>query len=363
MQALRAETVDSPFTLRTIPIPDVGPQDVLIKVASAGITPGVVKLLKRGLSRVPSTLGHEGAGTVTAVGSEVPNLMIGDRVRLHATLSCRKCSYCKSLKEQMCGDAALIGFARFGKESELYNRYHDGTVAEYVRAPYWLVDILPENVSFDTGAKIHDIATALGVLKQANLASESTIILTGATGAMGSITLRLLSFFPVKRVIILGRSKERLETARSLTSIPTEVFVLPREQQEIAIGAFPLAAQLKAMAPEGIDSLIDYLPSGNILSQILPALRVGGTLVHIGGNESPLLLPLVFIMQNCWKITGGRANTREDVVQVLKWLKEGSLDIEDLFTHRFSLFDYQRAVDMLQSRAETGWLSVINVNS
>ena len=358
MQALRVEDKTAELKIRSISVPSVGPQDVLIKVEAASMTVGIGKLIKMGLSQVPSTVGHEAAGTVAAVGDEVTNMAKGARVRMHPVLSCRKCHYCTIGQEQMCHETAFVGFTNLGVKSELYDKYHDGSMAEYVRAPYWLIDSLPDNVSFEVGAKIHDIATALRVLKLAELKQDATIVLTAPTGMMGVLTLRLARHFPIKKIILVGRSKERLESIRSLTTVHTEVLVLKPDEVYSGIGA--LVPQLKPLAPEGIDAILDYIPCGNAISQILPALRVGGTLMPMGGNSTPLTVPLVMIMNRCWRIVGSRANGRVDVIQVLKWLTEGELEIEDLITHRFSISETEKAMEVLESRSEPVWLSVFN---
>ncbi|SPO07559.1 uncharacterized protein DNG_10254 [Cephalotrichum gorgonifer] len=362
MLALRAQNASSGLKLETIAIPDVGPQDVLIRVAAAGITPGVVKLLRMGQAHVPTTVGHEAAGTVAALGNEVPVLSVGTRVRMHATLSCRKCHECTNGRDQMCPEAALIGFAKFGETSPLYRQYHDGGLAEYVRVPYWAVDPLPDHVSFEVGAKIHDIATALRVLKLADIQKDATIVVTSATGTMGTLTLRLAKMFSIKKIILVGRSEERLEKVRRLTSIETVVCPLPPlEEARSPTGPHLLAQKLRSLASEGIRAIIDYLPTGNHHAQILPALCTGGTFVHIGGNVMPLAIPMVVIMQRCWRIVGSRSHEREDTDQVLKWLAERRIEVEDLITHRFSLPEVDRAIEILESRSQPVWMSVIEV--
>lgn len=231
--------------------------------------------------------------------------------------------------------------------------------------PYWLLETLPTNVSFDVAAKIHDAATALSALKLAELPRDSTIVITAATGTMGTLTLRLAQQFPIKRVILLGRSKERLESVRGLTSLETAILSLGDQCSKNADGHMigALVPQLKEMAPDGINAIIDWLPSGDVIGQILPALSTGGTVIHMGGNASPLPIPLVVIIANCWRLVGSRANTREDTSQILAWLAEGRIDIADLITHRFNLKEIDKALEVMESRSEPVWLSVIQIST
>lgn len=254
-----------------------------------------------------------------------------------------------------------MGLSNFGIESEQYEEYHNGGLAEFVRAPHYLVDKLPDCISFEVAAKVHDLATASRALKLADLRKSSTIVLTAPTGAMGTLTLRLAAIYSVRHIILVGRSKERLEKVRSLTSVKTSVLAL-----EPSDGFDPetanLVGELKTLAPGGIDAIIDYFPAGNVMNKLIPALRTGGALVHMGGNIAVLQMPLMVIMANGWKVTGGRANTRLDVRECLEWLRTKQIDIEDLFTHKFKMSEIDQALDLLITRKEPTWLSVINIS-
>lgn len=363
MRAIRALDRTSGLKLEEVPTPQVGPQDVLIKVVAAGITPGILKMAKMGLCHLPTTVGHEGAGVVAAVGTEVPlpdNFTVGSRVRFHATLSCRNCVHCESKRENMCQEYALQGFARFSPTSALYSEYHDGAMAEYVRVPYWTVDSLPDTVSFNVGAKVHDVATAFGALKMADLKTGSTVVLTAATGGMGTLTLRLAHLFPIDKIILVGRSQERLERVQKLTTVKTDIVALESAEKSADEGR--LASLLQSLAPKGIDALIDYIPDGDIITQILPALRVGGKFVHMAGNPTPLTgISLLAMMQKCWTTVGTRANTRSDALEILDLLAQGKIQVEDLITHKVSINEVDRMLELLQTRSEPSWLSVVNI--
>lgn len=361
MLAVRAHQDSRDIHLEEIPIPKPSPQDVLIKVASAGLAPGVFAMLEKGLLRhLPTTLGHEVAGTVAAFGDEVTSFTMEDRVRMHANLSCRECKHCLSDREQMCAQGAIIGFNGFGRERmRLYEQYHDGGLAEYIVVPHWLVDKLPDNVSFDVAAKVHDVGSAMRALKCANLEPSSTIILTAATGAMGTSTLKLAEHFDISRVILVARSRERLEALQHLTKVPTEIVALD-ELGDDWVATKQLVQKLKSLAPQGVDAVIDFIPSGQDTWQTVEALGTNGTLVHMGGNHAPLPISVAVMMFNCWKVVGTRGNTRSDTDQVLAWLGDGRLNIDELITHKARLSEVKEGVAALQSRAVPIWMSVVN---
>ncbi|KAL4876442.1 chaperonin 10-like protein [Aspergillus karnatakaensis] len=360
MQALRATDRTSGVCLQEVPIPEIGPDDVLIKVHAAGVTPGALRLLEMGRAHTPSTLGHEIAGTIVEAGDMVPEeLAVGSRIRVHPVLSCRRCEFCTSGREHMCGEGAIMGFAQFGQTAPLYETYHDGGVAEYVKAPYWLVDILPENIPFHVAIKVHDVATGLNSLQQARLPKDATILLTAASGAMGSITLRLAEKFGLKKVVLLGRSRERLEGVRKLTPVETAVVASSNKDGELEQPA--LLQSLREAAPGGFDAIIDYLPAGGLIGKVILSLKTGGTLVHLGFNAAPLPVPLALVVSKCWTIVGCRAHTKENIQTAVQWLREKQLVIDDLITHRFPFREAETVIKRIEDREEPMWLTVIDV--
>jgi threonine dehydrogenase-like Zn-dependent dehydrogenase len=350
------------ITVDKVAVPTPTPIDVVVKVASAGLAPGMTSLLKMGAFRhLPTTLGHEAAGIVAAVGDDVDTVSVGDRVRVHPNLNCRSCIYCRSDRDMMCPQQAMLGHAAFGTQYlPLYDEYHDGVLAEYVRVPHWQVDPLPDSVSFDVAAKVHDLANALRALKCAQLHPDSTLIITAATGAMGTATIKLAHTFGVSRLILVGRSTERLHGVAQLAdSIRTDIVALETLPADWgSVGA--LTAQLRKLSPRGADAVIDYIPDGPATGQSMAALATGGTLVHMGANPSPLPFPAIALMSNCWRFVGTRACTRNDALQVVGMLTTGSLQADDLITHHFPLPDAVAAMTAVQQRSEPMWMTVVH---
>ncbi|WP_240437668.1 zinc-dependent alcohol dehydrogenase [Sciscionella marina] len=358
MLALRAHSGADALVLEDVPVPDPGPRDVVIKVASAGVAPGMLRLLESGaFKHLPTTVGHEAAGTIAQVGDEVTGLAVGDRVRMHPNLNCGDCRYCRAGLDMMCAQQAMVGHAFFGAGSApMYEQYHDGGLAEYVRVPHWLVDLLPDSVGFDIGAKVHDLANAVRALKCAELPADATLVITAATGTMGTATVKLAEHYGAARLILVGRDRARLDAVTPLAgSSPVTVVATGELPDEAA-----LTQHLRALAPDGADAVLDYVPTGPVTGQAMAALATGGALVHMGGNLTPLPLPPALLMINCWRFVGTRACTRADAREVLDLLAQGTLAADELITHRCPLSDAVKAIDAMQQRTDPMWMSVIN---
>lgn len=362
MLAARATQGSHTLTLEQIPIPRPGPLDVVVRVVSAGLAPGMMALLRMGaFQHLPTTLGHEAAGTVAAVGEQVTDVAVGDRVRVHPNLNCRRCDYCRTDRDMMCPQQAMIGHAGFGVvPMPLYERYHDGGLAEYVRVPHWLIDHLPDNVSFDVAAKVHDLANVVRILKCAQLPVGATVVTTAATGTMGTATIKLAEHFGIARLLLVGRSAERLAAVAPLAGgVDVETIALdelPGDWESTG----GLTRRLRELEPAGVHAVADYTPSGAATSQAMAALRTGGTIAHMGGNATPLSLPPLAVMVNCWRFVGTRACTRSDAEQVLALLESGALNVDELITQRFPLTDADAAVEAMVNRKEPMWMTVVN---
>ena len=359
MWAARAYEDAEALRLEEIREPDLGPGEVLVRVRAAGLVQGLISFWKFGLiPTLPATLGHEIAGSVERVGPGVSESRLGERVRVHANLSCRQCEFCLTDREAMCEQASLIGARTFGPASlRLHERYKDGGFAEFARAPEWLLDPLPDNVSFDVGTKVHDLANAVRALKLADLRPGATVAILAATGAMGSAAVRMAPLFGVSRLVLIGRSRERLQRVVASAAVPTEVVALEdlEDGWEERRG---LASALQALAP--IEAVLDFLPNGPLLAQALGGLRIGGTAVTMSPSQSPIALPVVAIMVNCWRIVGTRSCTRADALEVIELLRTGRLVADDLITHRFGLRDINAAVTAVMERSEPVWMCVID---
>lgn len=361
MLAARAYEGETELRLEEIEIPSPGAGEVVIKVEAAGLASGVLSQWERGMYPIlPRTLGNEAAGFIAEVGSGVTDFAVGDRVRLHPQLSCRRCEYCLTDREQLCPQCSIIGQGIYGPEARpMYERYHHGALAEYVLAPAWAVDRLADNISFEIAAKVHDIADALRAWKTADPPPGATVVHTAATGTIGPVSVRLARLFGVSRLIAVARSASRLEQVRALDPELVETVAFDQLDEEWG-KAGGLTRAIRQRVPVGVDAVIDFLPEGPGTWQAIAALKMGGTGVLMGPNLAPPPLPTIAIMVNCWRLLGARACTREDARQVLSWLADGQLNVDDLITHRFALADVGAAARLVRERSEPTWMVVIN---
>jgi threonine dehydrogenase-like Zn-dependent dehydrogenase len=361
MLAARAYENESSLRLEEIDPPAPAPGDVVIEVKSAGLAPGVLEQWARGRYPIlPRTLGNEAAGIIAEVGAQVSGFEIGDRVRLHPNLCCRQCEYCHTDREQFCAAHSLIGQSLYGPDAmPLHQRYLNGALAEYVVAPAWLVDHLDESVSLDAACKVHDIADALRAWKTTGVGPGATIVLTAATGTIGSSFVRMAPLLGVGRVIAVARSAERLAQIRDLHPGLVDTIATEDLGEGWAEGQ-KLTAAIRGLVADGPDAVIDFTPEGPTTWQAVASTKRGGSVALMGPNLATPPLPTLAIMVNGWRLNGMRGCTREDARQVLRWLASGQLKVEDLVTHQFTLAEIAAAEKTVRERREPTWMVVIH---
>lgn len=351
---------DTAFVIGDTPNPRPGATDVVVEVAAAGLAPGIFNLMRMGSIPIfPTIVGHEIAGTVVEVGSDADATLVGRRVRVHPLLSCGRCEYCTSDREMLCSAHSMIGHAVFGPDAmPLYSRYHNGGLAELVVVPQANLDELPDQIGFDLGAKVHDFANAIRALTLAALPPASTLVVTAATGAMGTATILLAREFGVSRIITVGRDEARLEAVRQLDPQRVHPLVLGADEPPESV-----VAKVRAADPAGAHAVIDYLPEGPGLAKVFGGIRYGGRIVHMGMNRVPFAIPQIAVSFNCISFVGTRACTRHDALTALRILGQEPARYEQLLTHRFDLSEANQAKELLQSRSEPLWMSIVNPTS
>ena len=363
MLAARAHPGERQLRVERIEIPELEPDEALVQVHTSAVVQGLIFMWQAGHIRpLPSTLGMHIAGTVARVGGNVAGWRSGDRVRVYGLVTCGECENCRSDREYLCPSASLIGSAVFYGEPGMarHLRYHDGGLAEYVRVPAAALEQLPASISFAAGARLHDAGVAVHAVRESGVPHGGTLVALGATGAQGALLTRLVPHLGVRRLIAVGRSRQRLEEIRALDPGLVEVVAL-EELGERWTEDDGLLRAIRELEPTGTHAVIDYIPDTPAGGQAIRSLRPGGSAVVLGGNPNPLGVPGRLMMLNCWRVIGTRFAARCDAATAAALVESGAVRIDDLITHTFSLGDVNRAVDLVRERPSRAWLVNVEV--
>ena len=215
MKAVRLVQPGQRLELHEIPRPHPGDDDVLVRVKAAGICHSDAHY-RAGVSRVdrlPITLGHEVAGVVEAIGANVKQLRIGQRVCLHYMVTCGSCVWCIKGNEQFCETGAMIGKSR------------DGGYAEFISIPARSVFELPDEIPFEHGSiMMCSSATSFHALNKARMKPDESVAIFGA-GGLGISAIQLAKILGAREVFAVDLQPDKLELAKSLGAVPIDARV------------------------------------------------------------------------------------------------------------------------------------------
>jgi len=194
--------------VETVPVPRIGPNELLVKVAVCGVCPTDIKKIHFGTVPPPRIFGHETAGTIVRAGKRVTKFKIGERVALHHHVPCLKCHACRHRAFAQCDTYKQTGITA-GFEPA------GGGYAEYVRVmPFVLPGVIriPARNSFLEGAMLEPVNTVLKAVKRLRLLRGDTVLVAGQ-GPIGLMFTRLLALHGMK-VLATDLLDSRLKLAR-----------------------------------------------------------------------------------------------------------------------------------------------------
>ncbi|MGZ5005930.1 MAG: alcohol dehydrogenase catalytic domain-containing protein [Chthoniobacterales bacterium] len=298
MKAIRLSTVGSPLVEQEIPIPEVGSNDVLVRVKAAGICHSDAHY-RAGVSRLknlPITLGHEIAGVVEKTG---------ERVCVHYLATCGVCEFCRNGTEQFCASAQMIGKDR------------DGGYAEFVVVPERSVFHLPDEIPFEQGAILMcSSATSLHALRKARLRAGETIAIYGI-GGLGISAVQLARSFGAAKVFGVDINSHKLELAARYGAIPVN-----------ASTSDPVEQVRGLTSGRGVDVALELVGLPLTMRQAVQSLGTLGRAALVGlTGKSFEIAPYAEIINKEAEIIGVSDHLASEIPSLLEFARTHQLDL------------------------------------
>jgi len=334
MRAVRLVQVGKPLAESDIPIPEIGSSDVLIRVAAAGICHSDAHY-RSGISkidRLPLTLGHEVAGRVEEVGSDVTHLSVGDRVCVHYLVHCGSCEFCVRGLEQFCRSGQMIG------------KHRDGGYAEFIKVPGANAFQLPDETPFEVGAIIMcSSATALHALYKARFKAGESIAIFGF-GGLGFSALQLARAFDCGDVYVVEINPAKLASAASMGAIAID-----------ARSADPVEQIKEATSGRGVDVALELIGSAKTMRQAVLCLAAFGRAALVGLTaESMSIHPYTEVINKEVEIIGVSDHLATELPTLIEFVRSGRLRFPSGMLHSVDLDAGQinRVLDGLETSTE-----------
>jgi len=310
--------------LEELPIPEIGPGELLVRIEACGVCGTDIKKVQKGLLEPPRVFGHEMAGTVAQVGAGVTRFGEGQRVMLHHHIPCGRCFYCARRAYAQCEtykrNGTTAGFEPSG-----------GGMAEYVRAMDWIVArgtiAVPDGVSSEEAALIEPVNTCLKAVRRAAIGPGQTVLVVGQ-GPIGLLLMQLARWAGAEALASdtlpdrLVKSRE-LGAAQALDARSVDV---PQEVRALTGGRGADCALLAALGPRAFQQALD-------------ALRPGGRLMVFSatspGETAELDLGRLCTSEKEILTSYSASVELQDLAAELVFKRE--VRVRELITHRFPL--------------------------
>ncbi|MBV8399152.1 MAG: alcohol dehydrogenase catalytic domain-containing protein [Acetobacteraceae bacterium] len=351
MRAARVDEIRGPVRVTDMPVPEIGPDDALVRVVASGICRSDWHIWNGDWNWVgiklpsPAVLGHEMGGVVESVGANVRRVTPGTRVTVPFNLACGFCPYCRDGRQNLCDNAAypmlLPG---------------SGGWAQYARVPTADLNCipLPQGVNELAAAALgcRYMTAWRGVRTRGGVRGGETVLVLGC-GGVGLAAIEIATALG-GRVIAADIDHAKLEAARKAGASETvEAGGLKAEE---------VGRTVKKRTGGGVDLAIDAFGSQNTVIAALRALRKGGRLAQIGltsqQEKGQVTIPLDLLVNNEWQITGSLGNPHSAYPELLSMVAAGRLRPTALVSREVSLDEVGAVLHDMDAYRTTGYVVI-----
>src|SRR6266404_609098 len=297
-----------------LPNPVPGPGEILVRVAACGICGSDVHGYDGSSGRriPPIVMGHEAAGTIAALGSNVKGLAQGVRVSFDSTVYCGECSHCLRGDVNLCDRRQVLGVSCGD-----YRRA--GAFAEFVVVPARIVYRLPESLSFAEAAMLEAVAVAIHAVSLVPVAKGSSALVLGA-GTIGLLVQQALRAAGCSGVFVADVDSTRLKLSEELgtTATLTSGAELPKQIHELTGGA-------------GVDIAVEAVGINQTVTAAIDCVRKGGSVVLVGNITPEVTFPLQKVVTRQIRLQGSCASAGE-YPRAIELLSTGDIRVKPLIS-------------------------------
>lgn len=295
--------------------PSVGPDDVLIRVKACGICGSDVHGYDGSTGRriPPIVMGHEAAGIIESLGSNVSGFQKGDRVTFDSTVYCGHCFYCKRGEVNLCDHREVLGVS-----TPDFRRM--GAFAEYVAVPQHIVYHLPDALPFTAAAMVEAVGVAVHAVALTPIAIGNTALVVGA-GMIGCLVLQAARLAGCTRIIVVDLDDSRLEMAAGLGATD-----LVNSRNSDAVSTIR-----SLTGGRGADVALECVGAGITVLTAIEGTRKGGSVTLVGNVTPKVEIPLQSVVSRQIRLQGSAASSGEYPV-CMDLLARGAIRVDTLLS-------------------------------
>jgi S-(hydroxymethyl)glutathione dehydrogenase/alcohol dehydrogenase len=333
--------------IREIALRDLGPQDVRVRIAAAGICHSDLSLANGTLVQTfPAVLGHEGSGTVEALGSAVTHVAVGDRVVLNWAPPCRRCWFCTHGESWLCETSAAASRQPHATLDgvDLFPGIGTGAFAEETVVPAGAVIPVPDDIPLEVAALLGcAVMTGVGAVQNTGRVISGETVLVLGLGGVGLSALQGARLAGASKVIAADISADKEGIARRCGAT------------DFVVGGDDLAKKIRALTDgRGVDVGLECVGRSATIRQTWSCVRRGGraVIVGVGSNDDRVdfgALELFYFARSIAGCVYGATDPDVDVPRLIEAWRAGDLDLEALVTNRTDLAGVDEAFAQMRA--------------
>lgn len=330
MKALVKAKAEPGIWMEEVPVPEIGPTDVLIKVKKAAICGTDIHIFKwdewsQKNVKPGTTVGHEFMGEIAEVGSAVSGYKVGDRVSAEGHITCGYCRNCRAGKRHLCRNTVGIGIHRHG------------AFADFVAMPAVNVFKVPKGVPDEIAAFFDPLGNAVHTALSFDLVGEDVLI-TGA-GPIGCMAAAIAKHVGARYVVVTDVNEYRLELARKMGAT-----------RAVNISKTTLKDVMNDLGmTEGYDVGMEMSGQGEALRGMLAHMNNGGRVSILGIPPTEVSIDWNHVIFKGLVIKGIYGREMFETWYKMASMLTSGLDVSPVLTHRFSGDKFTDAFDAMKT--------------
>ena len=298
-----------------MPVPVIGPEDVLIQVKACGICGSDIHGYDGSTGRriPPLVMGHEASGEIAEVGKAVKGWSVGDRVTFDSTVSCGRCYFCQRGEINLCENRQVLGVS-----CNEFRRH--GAFAEFVSVPQNILYSLPETFPFHYAAMIEAVSIAVHAVNLTPMQLGASALVVGS-GMIGLLVVQTLRLAGCGLIIAVDLEDSKLDLAKTLGA---DVGLNPKNTDVVK-------AVQDLTSGRGADLAIEVVGAAKTIDTAIHAVKKGGSVTLVGNISPKVEIPLQVVVSRQIRLQGSAASSGE-FPQCIDLLARGAIKVDPIIT-------------------------------
>lgn len=324
---------------RDVPVPTIGPDQVLIKMEKIGVCGSDIHVWhgKHPYTSYPVTQGHEVSARIAEVGTNVTGFQKGDLVTVMPQVVCGHCYPCTHGMYNDCNDLKVMGFQTTGMASEFFA----------VDAAWTLK--LPKDMDPSEATLLEPLACGVHAVRRfGDPAGKNCVVMGG--GTIGNLVGQTLKALGANKVLLSEISSCRLQKAKEVGLLTVNPIETPLKE-----------AIFETFGPDGADVIFECIGNGKTLNEAVLTARKGSTVIVMGVVADPYPIDMGLVQDHELSLIGTAMYRKEDWLEAIRLVSEKKIHLDSLITHHIAFSDYEKAYQLIDQEKDKAMKVIIDM--